>query len=125
MENSRSHIVVLSQASVTRAWPMFELKRAYLEHVNKNKDFVVIKFGEIAQTDLPGLAQHILDSKIYLNWPEAPPGQVSKATKQKQELFWAKLASKLYNVKSRFISVRAETIDNYLDDTTELLPTGS
>ena len=129
MSNSKAHIVVISEISLQKTWPTYELRRAYIEHLEHKKELIVIKLGNISSNEVPGLVKQILDSKIYCNWPEAHQGMVTKRIKQRQELFWARLASKLYGGEYPCYLmnpccmkiVHSGTIKNYLDDDIELL----
>ena len=130
MSCSRAHIVVLSENSVKKMWPKFELERAYTEAIEKQKDLIIIKYGDINKSDVPGLVAQILDSRVYLQWPEVSKYTSSNILKIKQELFWAKLASRLYGgtypCYLRDVhcccrrTVRGANINDIIDDTIEL-----
>ena len=77
---------------------MYELQRAQNDMITMNKKFIVIKLGKIDFGNASGLAKDILDSGAYMQWPkEINAGKKPFKTIQKrQQLFWAKLASKMY-----------------------------
>ena len=106
MSESRTTIAVLSEDYVRKEWSLFELNRAYTEHVCHGKDVIVIKYGSIPSQqyeDLPGLVQQILDVNAYLEWQEPifhiQADTESAADKMREELFWDKLVSILYGQK--------------------------
>ena len=102
MSLSRTNVVIISDNSVKKQWPEFELKRAYTESHLERKPLIVVKFGTITtpRQDLSGLVQQILDSKVYNEWPEFNDNNgstlKSKSVKRRQDLFWAKLAQAIY-----------------------------
>ena len=106
MSLSRTNVIIMSDNSVKKQWPEFELKRAYTEsHIDK-KPLIIVKFGRIKtpKEDLSGLVQQILDSKVYNEWPEfsEDSGKKLNATSvtRRQELFWEKLAQAIYGNSS-------------------------
>ena len=127
---SRAHIVVLSENSVKKMWPKFELERAYTEAIEKQKDLIIIKYGDINTSHVPGLVTQILDSKVCLQWPEMSTYTYSNALKIKHELFWARLVSRLYGETYPcylrdvycccFRAVRGANINDIIDDTAEV-----
>ena len=112
---SRAHIIVLSENSIKKMWPKFELERAYTESVEQQKEFIIIKYGNILSADAPGLVQQILDSRVYIQWPEVNKTR-NKKVKNQQAIFWARLAAKLYGRR------HTGRINDILDDSLEPRP---
>ena len=100
MSKSRCNIIVLSDNFLWEQWSDFELHRAHTENVLKNKKMIVIKFGKITYQNAPGLVKEILDCSAYMEWPQDESGKKSfEAVQKRQELFLAKLASRIYRHK--------------------------
>ena len=131
MSRSRCNIIVLSSTSINKPWPMYELQRAQNDMITMNKKFIVIKLGKIDSANASGLAKDILDSGAYMQWPkEKSAGKKSFQTIQKrQQLFWAKLASKIYhqgqcscfNYHSASNQREGLQVDESIDDVTQLV----
>ena len=129
MSQSKAHVIILSKDYVKKQWPKFELERAYTEHVSQGKELIVVKFGNLPSEDLPGLVQQILDAQVYLEWQEPGNAVKTKSEKQREELFWARLVSKLYGQKYPCymkatcccVSKNRSNIDFLLDDDVPLL----
>ena len=100
MSKSRCNIIVLSDDALLEQWIGFELQRAYTENVMRKKKMIVIQYKKITYRNAPGLVQQLTDSGDCMEWPQDKSGKKSfEAVQKKQEMFLAKLASRMYNHK--------------------------
>ena len=90
--------MVLSENSVKKFWPNFELRRAYTEQWTENKTVIMLKLGKITTDELPGLVKEIMDAEVFLEWNN-PEEDTPIENSVKQQLFWAKLLTRLYGVE--------------------------
>ena len=96
INQSNSIIVVLSRFSVSRRWCDFELKQAHAQHLDTRQNLIIIKMGEIPRDmELTDLVQDLLNSKVYIEWPEKG-AQQSETDRRRQSLFWSKIQRAIY-----------------------------
>ena len=130
MSQSRMHIVVLSENSVKKFWPNFELRRAYTDQWSENKTVIMLKLGKIATNELSGLVKQILSAEVCLEW-DNPEEVMPMEDSIKQQLFWAKLLTRLYGTEYPCYlrhfpcccktQVHANNLDQIWDDGMQLL----
>jgi toll-like receptor 13 len=70
--DSRYTIIILSEQSLDSPWCQFELKVAHGNSVRIGNELIIIKLGEISRSDVNvPLVKELLDSRVYLQWPES------------------------------------------------------
>lgn len=69
MAQSRCIIIVLSAQSVSKHWPVYELKHAQNLSLMHGKKVFYIKLGDLGN-DIKLDVKQVLDRRIYLEWPE-------------------------------------------------------
>ncbi|XP_049942046.1 toll-like receptor 2 isoform X1 [Schistocerca serialis cubense] len=82
MRNSRSTVIVLSQAFVDSQWCRWELELASV----KVSHLVLLELTRLDRACLPRHLRYLMDTRTYLEWPQQP---------KQQAVMWRRLRSAL------------------------------
>ena len=104
-------VVVLSDNALKSSWMKYELDVAHTNSLNYQKKLLVLKLGRLPRADLTGVAQQIVDSRVYIEWPDlqyeadryttlrsssTKHNEQGKTNKIKEEEFWYRVTQTLY-----------------------------
>ena len=92
MKNSREIIVVLSETSVAKPYCDVELKWAFSLAIQRRKNLILIKLGDIGNAVESSTAVNVLELYNYLEWTDD-----MRTNEERQKLFWARLVNRLYD----------------------------
>ncbi|XP_049942083.1 toll-like receptor 2 isoform X1 [Schistocerca serialis cubense] len=73
MRNSRSTVIVLSQAFVDSQWCRWELELASV----KVSHLVLVELTRLERASLPRHLRYLMDTRTYLEWPQQPKQQAA------------------------------------------------
>ena len=102
IRTSRKVLVIMSENFLRSEWCIEEV---HMTSSIDRKKFIVIMYKDVLLSDapIPPVVQHLLTSKTYIEWAEAP---------EAQELFWKKLRRALYSKQKVSSDLTQTTYNN-------------
>lgn len=115
IQSCRCVIVVLSSDYLQKEWSIYEMEVAHTQSLQHNKHVIFIKLEEIESQLVAGLVKQILDSKVYIEWPDVrASGCNVSSLDDRRKHFWARISHLIYSASPALMTSNPCTADQEL-----------